>query len=375
MSVGCTIEGQHGAYVLDITFDVAGSQPEITEESLWFQNTRGRWRKSLHARRRSPGEGTCSVEVYSAAQPRYFDMLTSRLVTLQALTKVPQDSSARKQVVQDCTTVIDTLRNVFVLDPVPGAMRGYSRIGERPDRTGSTTSAVVYALREDTRAWSRLTELIRGLIGPGLDAIDFAEARLPHVNTSAVDVMVALRERFSPGGMTTASVMSDGTLRYLAIVATLLSLGRDVNVPSATRSSSSKTFLIEEVENGLYPRQAAAVLDLLRQETRERGVNLIATTHSPALLDALVPADHEGVLVCTRSPDTGMASLSPLTSHPNYLQVAAGGRVGTAVGAGELNFSPPPAADVHDYLAQIGFEDEADPNAVADETGGEETGD
>lgn len=374
VSVGCTIDVPQGSYRLDISFDVSGSQPEIAEESLWFQAKRGRSRQSLHARRKSPGEGICSVEVYSAAQPRFFDMLTSRLVTLQALTKVPQDSNARRQVVQDCTTVVDTLRNIFVLDPVPGAMRGYSRIGERPERTGSTTSAVAYALQDDDLAWARLTDLIRGLIGPGLDAIDFAEAKLPQVNASAVDVMVALREKFSPDGLTTASVMSDGTLRYMAIVATLLSLGRDVNVPAASRSESSKTFLIEEVENGLYPKQAAAVLNLLRQETQERGVNLVATTHSPALLDALTPDDHEGVLVCTRSAETGLSSLTPLTSHPNYLQVAAGGHVGTAVGGGELEFMPPSTPAVDDYLADIGFETAAAGSENADDTTAAEGG-
>lgn len=356
VSVGCTIEGSAGRFELDITFDVSRSRPEITEERLTFSGSRGRSRTSLHARRRSPGEGICSVEVYSAAQPRYFDMLTSRLVTLQALTKVPQDSNARKQVVQDCATVIETLKSIFVIDPVPGAMRNYVRIGERPDRIGSTTSAVAYALREDVEGWTRLTELVRGLIGPGLESIDFAEARLPQKGATAVDVMVALRERYAYHGLTTASVMSDGTLRYLAIVATLLTLGRDLDVPPASRSDSSPTFLIEEVENGLYPSQAAAVLELLRLETAERGVNLIATTHSPALLDALEPEDHAGVLVCTRATANGDASLRPLTSHPNYLQVAAGGRVGTAVASGELDFVGGTAVEVDEYLKEIGFE-------------------
>lgn len=338
VSVGCTIESGDGHFFLDITFDVSGRQPEIAEETLAFTSVKGRHRRLLHAVRRSPGEGLCDVEVYSAAQPRYFTMLTSRLVTLQALTKVPQDSAARRAVARDCAVVVDTLRSIFVMDPVPGLMRGYARIGDSPNRTGSTTSAVVRALRDDRSAWQRLTDLIKGLVGETMSRIEFAEASLPQVGT--IDVMVALREKTSPKALATASVMSDGTLRYLAIVATLLSLGRDVNTPAPLQSSSRKTFLVEEVENGLYPQQAANVLDLLRRETQERGVTLVATTHSPALLDALKPDDHAGVLICSRSGETGLASLAPLIDHPNYLQVAAGGRIGAAVSAGELDMRP-----------------------------------
>ncbi|WP_448621760.1 AAA family ATPase [Geodermatophilus sp. URMC 65] len=366
VQVGCTITTPQGSYELDIGFDVSGNQPEIVWEGLYFNANRGRSRQCIYAQRRGPGEGICSVEVYSGGAPRTFTMLTSRLVTLQALTKVPQDSKARTQVVQDCQTVIDVLRGIFVVDPAPGLMRNYSRIGDRPERTGSTTSAVVYALREDEVAWQRLNELIRGLVGAGLEEITFAEAKLPGVSATAVDVMVALRERFSQEELTTASVMSDGTLRYLAIVSTLLHLGRDVDVPLASRSVSSRMFLVEEVENGLYPRQAASVLGLLRKETQEQGVSLTATTHSPALLDALQPEDHEGVLVCTRSVETGQASLKALTSHPNYSRIAAAGRVGAAVAAGELEFMPPPTPDVSEYIASLGLERMPDYSSVED---------
>ncbi|ROP44679.1 putative ATPase [Pseudokineococcus lusitanus] len=353
VSVGCSIQVPTGRFDLDIQFDVGGRQPEIQDESLTYTNARGRVRRLFHAARRAPGEGICDVEVYSGAQPKFMTMLTSRLVTLQAVSKVPQDTAARRSVARDCQVVIDALRNIFVLDPVPGEMRSYARIGEPPNRTGSTTSAVAYALRDDETAWPRLTNLIRGLVGEGLDSIQFAEATLPRVGT--VDVMVALQEQPSPQTLTTASVMSDGTLRYLAIVATLLYLGRSSGGTTAERPGA-RTLLIEEVENGLYPAQAAAVLDLLRRETEERGLTLIATTHSPALLDALTPDDHRGVLTCTKDSTTGQARLASLVEHPNYLSIASQGRVGEAVAAGELDVQPtkPPTAEAAlDYLDRL----------------------
>ena len=353
VSVGCSIEAADGRYDLDITFDVSRVQPEISDEKLVFTNHRGHGRELLHARRRGPGEGICDVAVHSGRAPKNFVMLTSRLVTLQAVTKVPQDTTARREVARQCGLVIDTLRNIFVLDPIPRDMRTYSRIGTAPNRAGSTTSAVTYSLREDEVAWRRLTDLIRGLVGEGLDSIDFVEARQPQVG--AVDVKLGLRERPSLESLTTASVMSDGTLRYLAIVSTLLYLGRTTMTP-ASQAPASRTLLIEEVENGLYPAQAAAVLGLLRHETEQRDVTLIATTHSPALLDALEPGDHEGVLTCRKNPSTGQAVLTRLVDHPNYLKIAADGRIGEAVAAGELDQDVAAvltAAQASDYLSAI----------------------
>ena len=116
-----------------------------------------------------------------------------------------------------------------------------------------------------------------------------------------MDVMVAVVEQAGGSTFTVpASVMSDGTLRYIAIVASLLSLRSE---PTAGGSSARRTLVVEEIENGLFPSQAARVLDLLRSEAHAQEVSLVATTHSPAMLDALRPEDHAGVVICDRDDD------------------------------------------------------------------------
>jgi len=191
---------------------------------------------------------------------------------------------------------------------------------------------MVYELRQDPGAWKRLYELIAGLVETQLLEITFSEGRLPHQDR-LVDVMVALVEQAGSHGFTApARLMSDGTLRYLSIVASLLSLRTEQ--PLAT-IPVRRTLVVEEIENGLFPSQGARVLDLLRAEALEQDVRLVATTHSPALLDALRPEDHEGVAICDRSDD-GWSRLRALVSHPNYLEVAGGGAVGRAVTKGLL---------------------------------------
>jgi len=54
---------------------------------------------------------------------------------------------------------------------------------------------------------------------------------------------------------------------------------------------------IEEVENGLDPRTVGLVVDLMRAAAQSGRTQIIATTHSPYLLDML---DLDDVLLCER---------------------------------------------------------------------------
>lgn len=80
-------------------------------------------------------------------------------------------------------------------------------------------------------------------------------------------------------------LMSSGSLRVLPLVALLL----DPTPPAI--------LLIEELENGLDPRTVSLLVDLMRDATSNRRTQIVATTHSPYLLDML---SLEDILVCER---------------------------------------------------------------------------
>jgi predicted ATPase len=80
-------------------------------------------------------------------------------------------------------------------------------------------------------------------------------------------------------------LMSSGSLRVLPLIATLL----DPDPPPVV--------FIEEVENGLDPRTVGLVVDLMRAAAQSGRSQVIATTHSPYLLDML---DLDDVLLCER---------------------------------------------------------------------------
>lgn len=86
-----------------------------------------------------------------------------------------------------------------------------------------------------------------------------------------------------------ASRLSDGTIRWLALLAVLL------------HPEPPPLVCIEEPELGLHPDLLPGLARLLR-EASER-MQLVVTTHSPALVDAFTD-DPACVLVCERATDT-----------------------------------------------------------------------
>ncbi|MHC5833239.1 MAG: AAA family ATPase, partial [Nostoc sp.] len=85
-----------------------------------------------------------------------------------------------------------------------------------------------------------------------------------------------------------ARTMSDGTLHFIAILTALL-----------TRPEASQ-LVIEEIDNGLHPSRAELLVRILREIGTERKIDILLTTHNPALLDALGPEIVPFVVVAHR---------------------------------------------------------------------------
>lgn len=110
--------------------------------------------------------------------------------------------------------------------------------------------------------------------------------------------------------------MSDGTLRFLAILTALL-----------TRPQGS-LLVIEEVDNGLHPFRAHLLLDVLHTIGKQRGVDVLVTTHNPALLDAMGTEMVPFITVAHRDPVTGHSLLTLLEDIGQLPKLLAQGTVG-----------------------------------------------
>ena len=115
------------------------------------------------------------------------------------------------------------------------------------------------------------------------------------------------------GARISARSLSDGTLRFLGELTALLT------------APPGSLILIEEIENGLHPARVHLLVELLTGLTAERNVQVLATTHSPAVLGALVNADPElakAALIFGRVPDEPGTVVRRLGDLPHFEEVA-----------------------------------------------------
>lgn len=135
---------------------------------------------------------------------------------------------------------------------------------------------VLNRLRRDAAAKTRLLEMLARLY-PGIDDFD--------VSIEGGTVQVFLQEgKFS----IPATRLSDGTLRYLCLLAVLC------------HPAPPPLICIEEPELGLHPDVLVSLGDLLKEASQR--TQLLVTTHSEVLVDCLSETP-EDVIVCERQAD------------------------------------------------------------------------
>lgn len=213
----------------------------------------------------------------------------------------------------------DRLSAVLFLDPSPASMRSYSYTADkRMQGDGANVSAVLFDLCEQGRK-PELLDFIRSLPEQNIRDLRFAR-------TGREEVVVELVETF--GGedqVCDAGLLSDGTLRVLAIAAALES------VPEGT------LVIIEEIDNGVHPSRAAMLLERIQNAATRRSLRVLLTTHNPALLDALPDRALGDVTLCYRDAGTGNSELLRLGDLDTLPSLMARGPLGQLVTRGILD--------------------------------------
>lgn len=116
-----------------------------------------------------------------------------------------------------------------------------------------TLSAVLAHLCREEGRETEVLAFIRALPEQDIRSVSFVE-------TPRDEVMVQLEETFGPSSQRVpAELLSDGTLRVLAIAAAVLS------VPEGT------LVVIEEIDNGVHPARAAALMNALHAARSAEG--------------------------------------------------------------------------------------------------------
>jgi hypothetical protein len=187
------------------------------------------------------------------------------------------------------------------LDIQPAAMHGYGRRGAPLGNEGKNFSGVLADLSDDPILKDSFVAWLREVCAPEIEDLRFEEVK------DLGDVMAFFVEK--EGIRISARSISDGTLRFLG---TLLAL---------QTARAGDVLLIEEIGEGLHPTRIQFLLELLESAVRQHNVQVIATTHSPVVLQWLAPERLREVVVFGRVPDRPGSLMRRLGEIPYFDEV------------------------------------------------------
>ena len=251
--------------------------------------------------------------------PRQVGRTQPVLVQISAQ-KIPQE------VLEGVTELLHSLRGIFVLDPIPSHMRDYSPLAEQLDPDARNIAGVIAALPESEKG--QIEEIITKYAHQ-LPEGDVHRVFAETVGRFHSDAMLYSEELWKESDPPTidARGMSDGTLRFLAILTALL-----------TRPLGS-LLVVEEVDNGLHPSRAHLLLKMLRDVGEQRQIDVLVTTHNPALMNAMGPEMVPFITVAHRNFDNGASELTLMESLEVLPKLLAQGPVGTLSSNGMIEKS------------------------------------
>lgn len=221
--------------------------------------------------------------------------------------------------------VMSSLKGIFLFDPIPSHMRDYSAFSDQLQSDGSNVSGVLAALGKRKQAIEdQLTKYMQKL-----PEQDISRVWTEPVGKFGADAMLYCSENWK-GNETheiDARGMSDGTIRYLGIVTALL-----------TRPKGS-LLIVEEIDNGLHPSRAKILIKMLKTLGSERSVDIVLTTHNPALLDAAGNKMVQFITVAHRDLKNGCSRLTHLDEISDLPKLMSMGSIGKISSDGRLEAS------------------------------------
>ena len=260
---------------------------------------------------------TCQISATRSVLSRYEEIIRNSGADRRKLRKAESTVSS----------VRTYLRRSYIFDPQPRAMREYERAESNPQllRGGDNLSSVLFALKsgddQQQATLQRIAHTIRQIPEEPFSEIDFADTTLGDVMVG----FVAERGEGTNGGrLIDARLLSDGTLRMLAVVTAL------ETVPEQSR------IIIEEFDSGLHPSRAKLLVQKFAEAAERRKLNIVVTTHNPAFMDAIDESQMDSVLLCHRDESKGASRVTRLRDLDVAGTLALRGGLGDFVTSGAL---------------------------------------
>lgn len=302
-------------YTYSITVEVDKAKALITEEKL-MQNTLRMFYTNMR------DANMLNIPTYFATgnqgRGQKFDLSRNTAILYQAKNL----QLRKKETIGIVIRILEELSGIFVLNPIPNHMRDYSTLSDKLLPDASNIAGVLAAMDEaqQKKIEGKLTSYLKDI-----PEKDIKEIWVESVGKFNTDAMLYCKESWGDNeeSIVDARGMSDGTLRFLAIVVTMLT------------TKMNKLVVIEEVDNGLHPSRSQILLEMLKDLGAERNIDVIITTHNPALLNeagtTMIP-----FITAAHRTHAGESELTLLEDIDELPKLIASGNIGDLTSNGKI---------------------------------------
>ena len=215
-----------------------------------------------------------------------------------ALTQIGEHKAVLRDHKLAARAVVEVLGNMRFLDLSPGRMRepafpGQDVLGDGGDNLPTVLKTICSdaGRRQVFVDWTR-----------ELTPMDVRDIEFP---TDPITGRIQLAFREANDRLVSAYGASDGTLRFLAMLAALLG------------SNPASLYFFEEIDNGIHPSRLRLLVELMETQTTKGSTQVVTTTHSPELLSIVSDGTFEATSVVCRREGSHEAVIRPVPDLPN----------------------------------------------------------
>ena len=202
--------------------------------------------------------------------------------------------------------ILDLLDSMRFLEPSPDRMRepsfpGANILGD----SGENLPTVLEGICSDPTRKETLADWLSELTPMDVDSFEF-----PRDPSGRIHLMICEKN----DRKVSAYSASDGTLRFLAMLAVLLG------------ENPKSLYFFEEIDNGIHPARQWLLLELIEKQAAKNNIQIITTTHAPDLLTFVNDSTFENMSVVCRLEDLHDSIIRPVAELPDAKKLRQSGR-------------------------------------------------
>ncbi|HLO02591.1 MAG TPA: AAA family ATPase [Symbiobacteriaceae bacterium] len=287
---------RHATYRIEVEVGDKRRAPHVVAESLWVKGVGTVLNSHPGGKAIELHDSLITVELLLGKQRHVRSFVPEQPVIAQLADRSGIPASFKAV----AGKALEALHSMRFHDLDLGAIREPSTPGQKTlGDGGENLSSVLQAICANEEQERALVAWLRALTPLDADGLAFPE-------DAAGRVLVNLREG---DHLISAISASDGTLRFLAMLAALLG------------PRPAECYFFDELETGIHPTRLHLLVQLIEQRVRAGGIQVIATTHSPQLLAMLSRSSLEGVSLVYRLPGKPAGRIKRILEIPDAKRV------------------------------------------------------